>query len=64
MTVLITAAFLGGAAYASAKWIGPRSYNPAKGEPYECGIPTCNSEKNTISLQSKNTQDRPILFNT
>ena len=40
VTVLITAAFLVVAAYAIAKWIGPRSYNPAKGEPYECGIPT------------------------
>ena len=40
VTVLITAAFLVVAAYAIAKWIGPRSYNLAKGEPYECGIPT------------------------
>ena len=40
ITVLITAAFLVVAAYAIAKLIGPRSYNPAKGEPYECGIPT------------------------
>ena len=40
VTVLITAAFLVVAAYAIAKWIGPRSYNPVKGEPYECGIPT------------------------
>ena len=40
VTVLITAAFLVVAAYAIAKLIGPRSYNPAKGEPYECGIPT------------------------
>ena len=28
------------AAYAIAKLIGPRSYNPVKGEPFECGIPT------------------------
>ena len=40
VTVLITAAFLVVAAYAIAKLIGPRPYNPAKGEPYECGIPT------------------------
>lgn len=40
VTVLMTAAFLVVAAYAIAKLIGPRSYNPAKGEPYECGIPT------------------------
>jgi NADH-quinone oxidoreductase subunit A len=23
-----------------AKWLAPTSTNPAKGEPYECGIPT------------------------
>ena len=40
VTVLITAAFLVVAAYAIAKLIGPRSYNPVKGEPFECGIPT------------------------
>lgn len=26
-----------------AKLIGPRSYNPVKGEPFECGIPTRGS---------------------
>lgn len=40
ITVFITAAFLVVAAYVTAKLIGPRSYNPVKGEPYECGIPT------------------------
>lgn len=40
VTVLITAIFLVVAAYVIAKLIGPRSYNPVKGEPYECGIPT------------------------
>mgnify|MGYP000899431813 CR=1 FL=1 len=40
VTVLMTAAFLVVAAYAIAKLIGPRSYNPVKGEPFECGIPT------------------------
>ena len=33
VTVLITAAFLVVAAYAIAKLIGPRSYNPVEGEP-------------------------------
>lgn len=40
ITVLITAVVLVGAAYIIAKLIGPRSYNKAKGEPFECGIPT------------------------
>ena len=43
ITVLITAVFLVVAAYAIAKWIGPRSYNKVKGEPFECGIPTRGS---------------------
>ena len=37
ITVFITAAFLVVAAYVTAKLLGPRSYNPTKGEPYECG---------------------------
>ena len=40
---LITAVFLVVAAYVIAKLIGPRSYNPVKGEPFECGIPTRGS---------------------
>ena len=40
ITVFITAAFLVVAAYVTAKLLGPRSDNPTKGEPYECGIPT------------------------
>ncbi|MFZ1235909.1 MAG: NADH-quinone oxidoreductase subunit A [Prevotella sp.] len=43
VTVLVTAVFLVLAAYAIAKAIGPRSYNPVKGEPYESGIPTRGS---------------------
>ena len=43
ITVLITAVFLVVAAYVIAKLIGPRSYNPVKGEPFECGIPTRGS---------------------
>lgn len=40
ITVLLTAVTLVLAAYVIAKLIGPRSYNPVKGEPFECGIPT------------------------
>ena len=43
ITFLITAVFLVVAAYVIAKLIGPRSYNPVKGEPFECGIPTRGS---------------------
>ena len=43
VTVLITAVFIVVAAYGIAKGIGPRSYNPVKGEPFECGIPTRGS---------------------
>ena len=43
ITVLITAVFLVLASYVIAKLIGPRSYTPVKGEPFECGIPTRGS---------------------
>ena len=43
ITVILTAVVLVVAAYAIAKLIGPRSYNPVKGEPFECGIPTRGS---------------------
>ena len=43
ITVLLTGIVLVVAAYAIAKLIGPRSYNPVKGEPFECGIPTYGS---------------------
>ena len=40
----VTAALTGAALVFLAMWIagmiGPRSYNPQKAEPYECGIPT------------------------
>lgn len=40
----VTAALTGAALVFLAMWIAglisPRSYNPQKGEPYECGIPT------------------------
>ena len=38
ITVFLTAVVLVVAAYVIAKLIGPRSYNPVKGEPYESGI--------------------------
>ena len=43
ITVLLTAVVLVVAAYAIAKLIGPRSYNPVKGEPFECCVPTRGS---------------------
>ncbi|MDE6396590.1 MAG: NADH-quinone oxidoreductase subunit A [Muribaculaceae bacterium] len=40
----VTAAITGAALVALAMWIAglisPKSFNPQKGEPYECGIPT------------------------
>ena len=50
ITVLLTAATLVLGAYVVAKLIGPRSYNPLKGEPYECGIPTRGSSWLPLSL--------------
>jgi len=43
VTVLLTGLVLVLAIYVIAKLIGPRSYNPVKGEPFECGIPTRGS---------------------
>ncbi|MCH3992258.1 MAG: NADH-quinone oxidoreductase subunit A [Prevotella sp.] len=43
ITVLLTAVTLVVGAYVIAKLIGPRSYNPVKGEQFECGIPTRGS---------------------
>ena len=40
LVVLLTAVTLVPAALIIAKAISPRSYNPQKEEPYECGIPT------------------------
>ena len=40
ITVIITAVFLVVAAYIMVKLLGPRTYAPVKGEPFECGIPT------------------------
>ena len=40
LTALITGAALVALALWIAGLISPRSFNPAKGEPYECGIPT------------------------
>ena len=43
VTVLLTAVVLVVGAYVIAKLIGPRSYNPVKGQPFECGVPTRGS---------------------
>jgi NADH-quinone oxidoreductase subunit A len=40
LVVLITAVFMVVAALVIAWLLAPQSKNPAKGEPYECGIPT------------------------
>ncbi len=40
VVVILTAFVLVSAAMIIAKLIAPRSFNPNKGEPYECGIPT------------------------
>lgn len=40
IVVIITAILIVVAAMGIAKAISPRSYNPQKGESYECGIPT------------------------
>lgn len=39
----MTAVVLVVGAYVIAKLIGPRSYNPVKGQPFECGVPTRGS---------------------
>ena len=43
VTVFITALVLVAGAFVIAKLLRPRSYNPVKGEPFECGIPTRGS---------------------
>ena len=43
VTVLLTDVVLVVGAYVIAKLIGPRSYNPVKGQPFECGVPTRGS---------------------
>ena len=40
VVVILTAIALAAVALATARLIAPRSYNPLKGEPYECGVPT------------------------
>ena len=40
MVVILTAIALVALALGIARAISPRSYNPQKGEAYECGIPT------------------------
>ena len=40
VVVFLTGVALVAAALAIAQLTAPRSFNPQKGEPYECGIPT------------------------
>ena len=40
VTVILTAIIFVGLVVTLSKVISPRSYNPQKMEPYECGIPT------------------------
>ena len=40
VVAILTAVVLVVAALTISKLIAPRSFNPQKGEPYECGIPT------------------------
>jgi len=40
LVVFLTALVLVGAALLVARLVSPRSQNPHKGQPYECGIPT------------------------
>jgi len=40
IVVVLTAMVLVAAALGIARLISPSSYNPQKGQPYECGIPT------------------------
>ena len=50
VTVLLTAVVLVVGAYVITKLIGPRSYNPVKGQPFECGIPTRGSSWMPVSI--------------
>lgn len=50
ITVILTAAVLVVGAYVVAKLIGPRTYNPVKGQPFECGIPTRGSAWLPVSV--------------
>ncbi|MDE7148954.1 MAG: NADH-quinone oxidoreductase subunit A [Bacteroidales bacterium] len=40
VVVILTAIALVAAGWGIGAWISPRTYNPQKGEAYECGIPT------------------------
>ena len=43
ITFILTAVLLLLCAYVFSRFVGPRSYNPVKGQPFECGIPTRGS---------------------
>ena len=40
VVVILTAFALVAAGWGIGAWVSPRTYNPQKGEAYECGIPT------------------------
>ncbi|MDE5607037.1 MAG: NADH-quinone oxidoreductase subunit A [Bacteroidales bacterium] len=40
VVVILTALALVAAGWGIGAWVSPRTYNPQKGEAYECGIPT------------------------
>ena len=55
VVVILTAIALVAVALGIARAVSPRSYNPQKGEAYECGIPTRGDRKST-RLNSSHTQ--------
>lgn len=50
LTALLTGIALVALAMLIAKLIGPRSFNPQKGEAYECGIPTRGNSMTRFSV--------------
>ena len=58
VVVLITGLALVGAALLIAGLISPRSFNPQKGEAYECGIPSRGDRKSTRLNSSHASKSR------
>ena len=50
ITVILTAVVLVVGAYVVAKLVGPRSYNPVKGQPFECGIHKRRTSSNPVHV--------------
>lgn len=50
VTALLTGVALVALALVMAKLLGPRSFNPQKGEAYECGIPTRGNSMTRFSV--------------